>query len=114
MVVEDDASIRDMLVRSLGTSYCVYESSDGQTALENLARMKPPDLIIMDVMMPRMDGCAAFRAMRGHLQGDGLPIVLMSAMAEPADLDPEIAAFLRKPVDLEDLLALVARLLMDS
>ena len=35
-------------------------------------------------------------------------------MAEPADLDPEIAAFLRKPVDLEDLLALVARLLMDG
>jgi CheY-like chemotaxis protein len=52
--------------------------------------------------------------MRDHAPGNGLPIVLMSAMAEPADLDSEIAAFLRKPVDLEDLLALVVRLLMDG
>ena len=65
-------------------------------------------------MMPRLDGRAAFRAMREHVPGDGLPIVLMSAMAQPADLDPEITAFLRKPVDLEDLLALVAQLLADG
>jgi CheY-like chemotaxis protein len=68
----------------------------------------------MDVMMPRMDGCAAFRAMRDHVPGDGLPIVLMSAMAQPANLDPEISAFLRKPVDLQQLLDLVARLLTDG
>jgi CheY-like chemotaxis protein len=47
--------------------------------------------------------------MREHVPGDGLPIILMTAMAEPADLAPEITAFLRKPVDLELLLALVAQ-----
>jgi CheY-like chemotaxis protein len=61
-----------------------------------------------------MDGCAAFRAMREHVPGDGLPIVLISAMAQPADLDPEITAFLRKPIDLQQLLVLVARLLRDG
>jgi CheY-like chemotaxis protein len=65
----------------------------------------------MDVMMPRMDGHAAFQAMRDHAQGDDLCVILMSAMAEPADLDLAVTAFLRKPLDLERLLALIARLL---
>ena len=88
-------------------------ADDGLAALE-LVQQQAPALVLMDVMMPRMDGRMAFRAMRDHAPGNGLPIVLMSAMAEPADLDSEISAFLRKPVDLEDLLALVARLLMDG
>jgi two-component system response regulator MprA len=114
LVVDDEPLIRDVLVDLLrDEGYAVVTADDGLAALE-VVLGEAPALVLMDVMMPRMDGCAAFRAMRGHLQGDGLPIVLMSAMAEPADLDPEIAAFLRKPVDLEDLLALVARLLMDS
>jgi CheY-like chemotaxis protein len=114
LVVDDEPLIRDVLVDLLrDEGYAVVTADDGLAALE-VVREEAPALVLMDVMMPRMDGCAAFRAMRGHLQGDGLPIVLMSAMAEPADLDPEIAAFLRKPVDLEDLLALVARLLMDG
>ena len=41
-------------------------------------------------------------------------MILMSAMAEPADVDPEITAFLRKPLDLDQLLALVARLLTNA
>ncbi len=49
--------------------------------------------------------------MREHAHGDSLPVILMSAMVEPTDLDPEITAFLRKPVDLQRLLALVERLL---
>jgi CheY-like chemotaxis protein len=113
LVVDDEPLIRDVLVDLLrDEGYAVVTADDGLSALE-VVREEAPALVLMDVMMPRMNGCAAFRAMRGHLQGDGLPIVLMSAMAEPADLDPEIAAFLRKPVDLEDLLALVARLLRD-
>jgi CheY-like chemotaxis protein len=61
-----------------------------------------------------MDGRAAFRAMREHAHGDGLPVILMSAMVEPADLDLEITAFLRKPLDLDQLLDLVARLLTNT
>jgi DNA-binding response OmpR family regulator len=58
-----------------------------------------------------MDGRAAFRAMREHTHGDGLPVILMSAMAESAKLDPGITAFLRKPLDLDHLLAVIAGLL---
>jgi CheY-like chemotaxis protein len=114
LVVDDEPLIRDVLVTVLrDEGYAVVTADDGLAALE-LVQQQAPALVLMDVMMPRMDGRMAFRAMRNHAPGNGLPIVLMSAMAEPADLDAEIAAFLRKPVDLEDLLALVARLLMDG
>jgi CheY-like chemotaxis protein len=114
LVVDDEPLIRDVLVTVLrDEGYAVVTADDGLAALE-LVQQQAPALVLMDVMMPRMDGRMAFRAMRDHAPGNGLPIVLMSAMAEPADLDAEIAAFLRKPVDLEDLLALVVRLLMDG
>jgi CheY-like chemotaxis protein len=114
LVVDDEPLIRDVLVTVLrDEGYAVVTADDGLAALE-LVQQQAPALVLMDVMMPRMDGRMAFRAMRDHAPGNGLPIVLMSAMAEPADLDSEISAFLRKPVDLEDLLALVARLLMDG
>ena len=114
LLADDDPTIADSLAPFLERAgFHVLVVSDGVNALEKV-QAHHPELIILDVLMPRMDGRTAFRAMRDHAPGNGLPIVLMSAMAEPADLDPEIAAFLRKPVDLEDLLALVARLLMDG
>ena len=111
LVVDDEPLIRDVIVDLLrDEGYTVVTADDGRVALE-LVQREAPGLVLMDVMMPRMDGRAAFRAMRDHGHGDGLPIVLMSAMAEPADLDPGITAFVRKPIDMDGLVALVARLL---
>ena len=114
LVVDDEPLIRDVIVDVLqDEGYGVVTADDGHAALE-LVRQEGPALVLMDVMMPRMDGRAAFRAMREHAHGDGVPIILMSAMAEPANLDPQITAFLRKPLDLDQLLALVSRLLTRS
>jgi CheY-like chemotaxis protein len=114
LVVDDEPLIRDVVVDLLrDEGYAVVTADDGHAALE-MVQQEAPALVLMDVMMPRMDGRAAFQAMREHAHGGGLPVVLMSAMAEPADLDPEITAFLRKPLDLEQLLALVARLLTNT
>ena len=114
LVVDDEPLIRDVVVDLLrDAGFAVVTADDGRAALE-MVQHEAPSLVLMDVMMPRMDGCAAFQAMREHAHGDGLPVILMSAMAEPADLDPEITAFLRKPFDLDQLLALVARLLASS
>ena len=111
LVVDDEPLIRDVVVDLLrDEGYDVVTADDGHAALE-MVQQEAPRLVLMDVMMPRMDGRAAFRAMREQAQGDGLPVILMSAMAEPADLDPEITAFLRKPLDLDHLLTLIAGLL---
>jgi CheY-like chemotaxis protein len=114
LVVDDEPLIRDVVVDLLrDEGYAVVIADDGHAALEVFQREAPAP-VLMDVMMPRMDGRAAFRAMRAHAHGDGLPVILMSAMAEPADLDLEITAFLRKPLDLDELLALIARLLTST
>jgi CheY-like chemotaxis protein len=111
LVVDDEPLIRDVVVDLLrDEGYAVVTADDGHAALE-MVQQEAPALVLMDVMMPRMDGRAAFRAMREHAHGNGLPVILMSAMAEPADLDPEITAFLRKPLDLDYLLTLIAQLL---
>ena len=111
LVVDDEPVIREVVAMLLeDEGYTVLTADDGHAALDVFQR-EAPSLVLMDVMMPRMDGQAAFRAMRQHAHGNGLPVILMSAMAEPADLDPGITAFLRKPLDLEQMLALVSRLL---
>jgi CheY-like chemotaxis protein len=114
LVVDDEPFIQDALVDALrDEGYAVVTADDGRAALE-MVQQEAPSLVLMDVMMPRMDGRAAFRAMREHAHGNGLPVILMSAMAEPTDLDPGITAFLRKPLDLDHLLTLSAGLLTSS
>jgi CheY-like chemotaxis protein len=111
LVVDDEPLIRDVVVDVLrDEGYEVVTADDGYAAVE-VFRHEAPRLVLMDVMMPRMDGHAAFRAMREHAQGEELCVILMSATVKPAHLDPGVTAFLRKPVDLDQLLELVARLL---
>jgi CheY-like chemotaxis protein len=113
MVVEDDAAIRDMLVRSLGTNYCVYESPDGQTALENLTRMKPPDLIIMDVMMPRMDGWTLASKLKAETRLKSVPLIFLTGRDSPKDVVQGINAgarhYLTKPFKIQTLLEKVGK-----
>jgi DNA-binding response OmpR family regulator len=113
MVVEDDSSIRDMLVRSLGTSYCVYESPDGQTAIDNLARMKVPDLIIMDVMMPRMDGWTLAAKLKAESRFKNVPLIFLTGRDSPKDVVQGINAgarhYLTKPFKIQTLLEKVGK-----
>jgi CheY-like chemotaxis protein len=110
LVVDDEPTLRTVVAELLrDEGYAVVAVGDGAAALAALAEAIP-DLVLMDVMMPGMDGYAAFRAMRAHPAGAAAPVVLASAAADPRDLPAGVAAFLRKPFDLDDLLALVARL----
>ncbi len=111
LVVDDEPLIRDLVAALLrDEGYAVVTAADGHTALE-IFRRDLPDLVLMDVMMPRLDGRTAFRAMREHADAQQIPVILMSAAAHPTELERGIAAFVRKPFDLNQLLTLVARLL---
>jgi len=85
--------------------YVVRWLPDGEAALRALAA-GPPDVIVSDIHMPRLDGLELWRSMRK--QGFGVPLLLMSAgiLSPGADVP-----FIRKPFDSDDLLAAVARLL---
>jgi CheY-like chemotaxis protein len=111
LVVDDEPLIVDVLAEVLqDEGYDVVRAYDGHGALAAVEG-DAPGLVLMDVMMPGMNGHDAYRAIRAHARGQGIPVVLMSAAVKPSLVDPGVSAFLPKPIDLDKLLGLVARLL---
>lgn len=111
LVADDEPMLLALLVAVLeDEGYAVVTARNGREALTAVARARP-DLVLMDVMMPEMDGPAAYRTLRADADGRTPPIVLMSASHSRSVLDSGIDGFLRKPFDLDDLLALVKRML---
>jgi CheY-like chemotaxis protein len=111
LVVDDEPAIRDLLVAVLeDEGYRTVAASSAPRALELLSA-EQPNLVLMDIMMPEMDGREAFRRMEEQPELARIPVVMMSA-AYAADRVPgRVAAFLPKPFDLEQLLATIARVL---
>jgi CheY-like chemotaxis protein len=104
LVVDDERYIVDLLTDLLeDEGYRVLCASDGQAALEVLNH-EQPDLIVADVMMPRVDGLRLLALIRER--HGTLPVILMSAAVTPQS---DHVTFLRKPFDIDHLLGLIAR-----
>ena len=106
LVVDDDESARLILRAALeGEGYRVVEASSGAEALD-LVKTQPPDVILMDVMMPGMDGVEACRRLCSNPQTAQIPVILVTAQRRrEARLDGIAAGardFLTKPVDVAD------------
>ena len=112
LVVDDDAAIRDVVVDILEMSdYRVMTASNGAEALEQVQRAQPA-AVLLDLMMPIMDGWEFLRRCRG-LEGCGkVPIVVMSAAHDAATTADQLGAqaFLTKPFDMDHVLSVVGRL----
>jgi CheY-like chemotaxis protein len=110
LVVDDEPTLLAVVADVLREEgYTVVVAGGGRAALASFTDA-PPDLVVLDVMMPGMDGHAAYRALRALPGGAAVPVVFASAAADANGLPNGAAAFLRKPYDLEALLALIARL----
>ncbi len=115
LLVEDDAMSRDMLSRRLTRrGFQVVLAVNGQEAVSQAAA-EQPDLILMDLSLPVMDGWTATRAIKGDPATAQIPVVALTAHAmkgeEAKALEAGCDAFDTKPVDLTRLLATVERLL---
>lgn len=113
LVVDDDRAVRESLRRSLSfNGYAVELAQDGQEALERITSDRP-DAVVLDVMMPRMDGLQVCRHLRST--GDDLPILVLTARdsvsERVAGLDAGADDYLPKPFALEELLARMRALL---
>jgi two-component system response regulator MprA len=113
LVVDDDRAVRESLRRSLAfNGYQVDLANDGLAALEAVTAQRP-DAMVLDVMMPRLDGLEVCRRMRAG--GDDLPILVLTARDAVSDrvsgLDAGADDYLPKPFALEELLARLRALL---
>jgi CheY-like chemotaxis protein len=114
LVVDDEPALRAVVRAVLGDEgYAVLEAPHGPAMLELLAR-EHADLVLLDVMMSGGDGREAYRELRARADLLDVPVVMMSAAVQPDGLDPSIAAFLRKPFDLDHLVVLVTNLIGPS
>ena len=113
LVVDDDRAVRESIRRSLQfNGYQVDMAGDGQQALDAVSQERP-DAMVLDVMMPRLDGLEVCRRLRGT--GDDLPILVLTARDAVSDrvagLDAGADDYLPKPFALEELLARLRALL---
>ena len=118
LVVEDDPKslklIRDLLQVS---GYETIEATDGEKGVE-LAKAKKPDLILMDIMMPKMDGYAACHAIKTDKATRAIPVVMLTVL--DAELNKELGrdmgadGYITKPVTRQELLGVISRFLPAS
>jgi two-component system response regulator MprA len=113
LLVDDDRAIRDSLARALDLEgYEVLTAADGAEALR-VTREEHPDVLVLDVMMPSVDGLTVCRVLR--FEQDRTPILMLTARTETTDrvagLDAGADDYLAKPFELDELLARLRALL---
>jgi two-component system response regulator MtrA len=114
LVVEDEQPLRELVVVTLGDDFDCEEVADGDAALERL-RAAPPQLVLLDAMLPGRSGLDVLREMRADPNLKDVPVVVLSAWQQPQDVDAALAAgadrFLGKPFQVEELAAVALELI---
>jgi DNA-binding response OmpR family regulator len=115
LIIEDDASVRTLLEKSLGAKgYTVHTCDDGLEGLTVLEELRP-DLIIVDIMMPRLDGMTFVQAIKGNDQTRPIPVIFLTAKNDPksmiAGINLGARFYVTKPFQIEELLAKVQKAL---
>lgn len=114
LVIDDSIMIRKMVVSILAGQFEVVEAKDGYTGLE-LARKSSPDLILLDFVMPKMDGYDTMQAIRRESDLQTTPIIIMSGLKEQVTSripEPfEGFSFIEKPFEAETLVNLIQKTL---
>jgi DNA-binding response OmpR family regulator len=115
LVVDDDRVIQQLLKVNLELEgYAIEVAEDGEEALDLFDEFRP-NLVLLDIMMPKMDGWEVCRRLKQGVDSADVPIVLLSARAQEADvqrgIELGVAAYVTKPFDPIQLLDLVADIL---
>jgi len=117
LVVDDEPNIRQLSRKILTKKFDVLEAEDGRQAIE-IAGTQQPDVILMDMMMPKMDGLTACYAIRNDTTTKSIPVVMVTAIG--FDLNIKFSqqmganAYLTKPFNAKDLLDKITQVISTS
>jgi CheY-like chemotaxis protein len=117
LVVEDEALIAMALAAALeDEGYRVVTAANGKQGLERLAETPRPDIVLLDMMMPVMNGPAMLKAMAGDASVSSIPVIVLSSLPEEAIRARSIGivAILRKPYTADEVLGAIARVVRDG
>ena len=110
LIVEDDADLREMMAQLLALEGFVATAvANGREALHYLETGDKPDVILLDLMMPVMDGWEFRRQQQSDPALAAVPVIILSALDQRRAADVNAVAFLKKPLDFDRLLELVRR-----
>ena len=114
LVVDDEENIRRLLRSMLGNKYIVLEAKDGKAAIDIVLSQKP-DIILMDIMMPNMDGYTACHTIKQDPASKMIPVIMVTAVGQELNkkLAQEMGAdgYITKPFSADELLRQVKQVL---
>ncbi len=115
LLVDDDPALRGLLRQMLELGgFTVYEAEDGLDALEKIPQVRP-DAMVLDVMMPNMDGVTLCRTVRSRPETTALPIIMLSGKTQDKAIQEGLAAganvYLCKPISFNELISHVNNVL---
>ncbi len=117
LIVDDEVDIRRLVKSSLGTYYTILEASNGEQAV-NITRTEKPALVLMDILMPKMDGYTACHAIKTDQATKAIPVVMLTGVGHALNrkLAQELGAdgYITKPFGSRELLDIIDRLLATS
>ena len=114
LIADDELNIRSLVSRMLGKDYIVIEATNGEEAID-IAKRQEPDLILMDLMMPQMDGYTACSSIKTDQATKGIPVVMLTGVTH--ELNKSFAremgadGYLSKPFSADELLRQVKQVL---
>jgi len=117
LIVDDEKNVRYVVRKMLSSEYIVLEAMDGDVAVD-MARKEKPDLILMDIMMPKMDGYSVTSILKTDDVTKHIPVVMLTALSQ--ELNKKFAetmgadGYITKPFTQHDLLDNISRLMKSA
>ena len=115
LIADDEPSVRSLVKRVLSQNYTILEAADGEEAV-NMVFSQEPDLVLMDILMPKMDGLTACYAIKMNRATKEIPVVMLTALGY--DLNKRLSqdimgahGYITKPFNPQDLLNTIGEFL---